>query len=531
MLRFFLSLFLIFSATFTFLPQFAAADSETWRYTVTVNKNYLKSKNKKFRSERIRQTFQNHGMKSTEIGQNLYSLKLDYATSLPNFVDEVVTKEHFAEYDAKEINSDLPVTSAATLASFSACPSTPYAVQCNGFTNDTIGPWTLNPSTGMSVNEAWKNSPNSHGENVIVAILSTGANFNHTDLLNTFWTDPLTTFALGESSHGFDAYATTTVPANLNDTEGTGTALAGIIAAKANNNTGTVGIAYNAKIMVVKAALQGSLNRDKVLNSLKYVLKKKKEAGNNIRVLLIPNFFLGYSPGYDPEFVDVATQLNAQGVLIVSTAPALNSGANMSIDGGYGGYTYFPTNFQTGNIFNSSSYRIGDNNATIAVTSYSTGQNYGANTIHVSSPGEYIYTTKVDGSYTYYSGIAMSAGTAAGAAALLFSKVPTLTPSQVINALKNNTRQYASPSPFAGKSISQGALDVGLAMNFVAPPVVIPGDYNRNGCVDLADYIIWRKFQNQSVTAGTLADGNNDGLVNQTDYNIWRSNSGSGCTL
>jgi cyclophilin family peptidyl-prolyl cis-trans isomerase len=56
---------------------------------------------------------------------------------------------------------------------------------------------------------------------------------------------------------------------------------------------------------------------------------------------------------------------------------------------------------------------------------------------------------------------------------------------------------------------------------------VVGGDYNRNGVVDAADYILWRKTRNTSVTAGTGADGNSDGLVNDSDYAVWRTNFGS----
>jgi len=50
-------------------------------------------------------------------------------------------------------------------------------------------------------------------------------------------------------------------------------------------------------------------------------------------------------------------------------------------------------------------------------------------------------------------------------------------------------------------------------------------DYNDNGAVDAADYVIWRKTLNQSG-AGLAADGNNDGIVDQDDYDLWRIHFG-----
>jgi hypothetical protein len=54
----------------------------------------------------------------------------------------------------------------------------------------------------------------------------------------------------------------------------------------------------------------------------------------------------------------------------------------------------------------------------------------------------------------------------------------------------------------------------------------LPGDYNSNGVVDAADYVVWRDTLNQSVSNGSGADGNSDGIVNQLDFDIWRSHFG-----
>lgn len=53
------------------------------------------------------------------------------------------------------------------------------------------------------------------------------------------------------------------------------------------------------------------------------------------------------------------------------------------------------------------------------------------------------------------------------------------------------------------------------------------GDFNGNGLVDGADFVVWRKNNGQSVPRMTLGDANGDGLVNQTDYAIWHSQFGT----
>jgi hypothetical protein len=52
----------------------------------------------------------------------------------------------------------------------------------------------------------------------------------------------------------------------------------------------------------------------------------------------------------------------------------------------------------------------------------------------------------------------------------------------------------------------------------------VPGDYNRNGSVDAADYVMWR----DELADGGLgyADGNQDGTVDTADYDIWKANFG-----
>jgi hypothetical protein len=48
----------------------------------------------------------------------------------------------------------------------------------------------------------------------------------------------------------------------------------------------------------------------------------------------------------------------------------------------------------------------------------------------------------------------------------------------------------------------------------------IAGDYNKNGIVDAADYVVWRKMYLQSGS-GLAADGNADGQVDDYDYDVW----------
>src|SRR4029079_8361325 len=58
----------------------------------------------------------------------------------------------------------------------------------------------------------------------------------------------------------------------------------------------------------------------------------------------------------------------------------------------------------------------------------------------------------------------------------------------------------------------------------VAP--ALPGDYNRNGTVDAADYVVWRNTLGTSRPNYSGADGNGNGVVDQNDHAIWRAHFG-----
>jgi cyclophilin family peptidyl-prolyl cis-trans isomerase len=81
-------------------------------------------------------------------------------------------------------------------------------------------------------------------------------------------------------------------------------------------------------------------------------------------------------------------------------------------------------------------------------------------------------------------------------------------------------------------SLSLGMLSPGLVWDYRRTPTAITlsvalADFNRDGVADAADYVLWRKYNNTSVTAWTGADANGDGLVNNADLDVWRANLGN----
>jgi len=80
----------------------------------------------------------------------------------------------------------------------------------------------------------------------------------------------------------------------------------------------------------------------------------------------------------------------------------------------------------------------------------------------------------------------------------------------------------------SGYSVNYGTGSNSQVTLNLTGPVGVPGDYNGNGIVDGADYVVWRK--NQGLMSGgtpSTGDGNGDGAVNIADYQFWRARFGN----
>ena len=111
---------------------------------------------------------------------------------------------------------------------------------------------------------------------VVIAIIDTGVDYNHQDLRNNIWVNPAEIPDNGidddgngyiDDIHGWDCVGDDNDPM---DDNGHGTHVAGIAAAE-NNKLGTVGIAYNCKIMALKAGnSSGYFNNSDIAEAIQY---------------------------------------------------------------------------------------------------------------------------------------------------------------------------------------------------------------------------------------------------------------------
>lgn len=121
---------------------------------------------------------------------------------------------------------------------------------------------------------------------VIVAVIDSGVDYDHVDLEQNMWVNSgeIPDNNIDDDGNGYvdDYYGVNIVTGkgNGDDDNGHGTHVAGIIAAQ-NNNLGVVGIAYNVKIMTVKAAMaSGTLNQSDIAKAILYAYDMGAEVIN-----------------------------------------------------------------------------------------------------------------------------------------------------------------------------------------------------------------------------------------------------------
>jgi PEP-CTERM motif len=100
-------------------------------------------------------------------------------------------------------------------------------------------------------------------------------------------------------------------------------------------------------------------------------------------------------------------------------------------------------------------------------------------------------------------------------------------------AFANKNTGSASRNTITANGLAGGAPRVfQIALYGAVAAAGVTGDYNNNGVVDAADYVVWRKNLGQSVT---IPNDPTPGTVTQSDYDYWAAHfsatSGAGAGL
>lgn len=216
---------------------------------------------------------------------------------------------------------------------------------------------TNNPGVSgrdMNVEYAWNSITDC--SSVIVAVLDTGINYNHSDLAANMWNGGAT-----YPNHGYNFIEGNNNPM---DSNGHGTHVAGTIGAVGNNGTGSTGVCWKAKLMAVRVlGTAGSGTSADIMNGINFAVD------NGAKII---NLSLGSSE-YDQLTSDAITNALINNVVVVAAAG--NDGANND----NGSTPIYPCNYAQENVV-----CVAALTQNYSLASFS---NYGSINVDVGAPG------------------------------------------------------------------------------------------------------------------------------------------------
>jgi hypothetical protein len=279
--------------------------------------------------------------------------------------------------------------------------------------------WHLKAGSGINAVDAWDLTTGD--SQLVVAVIDTGIDYSHGDLVDNIWQNPGETAADGidNDGNGYIDDIRGINPADDSvdpmDDDGHGTIVAGIIAASGNNGKGITGINWQLKLLPCRFMdVNGSGFVSDAIKCLDYVLDLKLNHGINI---VASNNSWG-SGSFSQALYNAVAEHNAAGILFVASAGNDNSQAK-----------FYPAAFDLPNVISIAAH---DEQGVKGDFS-----NYGRDWVDISAPGVAILsTTAVKGgpqnnAFVEASGTSMAAPMVSGVAALLKAAEPALTMQQL----------------------------------------------------------------------------------------------------
>lgn len=277
------------------------------------------------------------------------------------------------------------------------------------------GQSTGTPDADVDAPEAWDVATGS--SNTVVAVIDTGVDYNHPDLVGNIWTNPgeVSGDGIDNDGNGFvddiHGYDFANNDGNPLDDHSHGTHVAGTIGAVGNNGLGVTGAAWNVRIMAVKFLnASGSGTTANAIRALNYAVLMGAHVSNN-------SYGGSSASDADPLFLQAIRNAAAFGHIFV--AGAGNSGLDNDAT------AFYPASFDADNII---SVAATDRNDQLAGFS-----NFGAASVDIAAPGVDILSTLPNGAYGLNSGTSMASPHVAGVVALVRSLHPDWTYRQVID--------------------------------------------------------------------------------------------------
>lgn len=325
----------------------------------------------------------------------------------------------------------------------------------------------------IGTREAWKIT---HGSSdMIVAVIDTGVDYTHEDLLPNIWrnTREIPDNGIDDDNNGYiddvigwDFASNDNKPFDLTvppldilfkgGNAGHGTHCAGNVAARGDNGLGISGVAPNVKIMPLRFITEkGQGTTADAIRAIRYAVD------NGAKVMSNSWGSEGEDPSEGAEnraLRDAVQYGQDKGVLFIAAAG--NGHKGVGYDNDTDKAPSYPSSYDHDIIISVAALDRNDN-----LGSFS---NWGVRTVDIGAPGVAVYSTMVQNQYSdividklgfkaTWDGTSMATPHVAGAAALYWSAHPTKTWQEVKAAIIGSAKKINAMS---NKSVSGGKLDV-----------------------------------------------------------------------
>jgi hypothetical protein len=321
--------------------------------------------------------------------------------------------------------------------------------------------------------EAWGLTTGS--SDVVVFVIGTGIDYTHPDLAANIWTNPGEVAGNGidddgngyvDDIHGWDAYGDDGDPMEFGN--GTGTHMAGIIGAVANNGIGMAGVNQNVKIGAIKVLSDdgASGNNSQVIKALEYLNTLRQQGVN---VVAAVHGYGGAMPAEHvrellagPDGMDPILHFNRSGEFeYVQTGSG-----GFSNDDTVNRMPFYPASYDVDNMVS-----VAPSDRNDAVPAWA---NWGATSVDLAAPGIDVLSTALNHGYASSSNSNAAAAYAAGAAALIAAQHPGMRAETIKAALMDGTDFIGNIGANASRpTATNGRLNAYKSLTNLAPADVV----------------------------------------------------------
>ena len=345
--------------------------------------------------------------------------------------------------------------------------------------------------------EAWDNTIGS--SDVTIAVIDTGVDYNHEDLVANIWTNPseIPNNGIDDDNNGFvDDVRGWDFANNDNDPmddQGHGTHVSGTIGAVGNNGKGVAGVNWKVRIIPIKfLSSAGSGTIDGAVKSINYAILMGAD--------IMSNSWGG--TGFSQALLDAIKAANDADILFVAAAG--NDGFDNDVD------PVYPASYDVPNVVSVAATDKSDDLADFS--------DYGRTSVDLGAPGVGIISTVPTGTcalcnqggYRTLSGTSMATPHVSGVAALIKSRFSKL------NADKTKSRLLFSVDridSLDGITVSGGRLN---ALNSLESDNIPPTAVTDLNVLE---------FKVQSAVLEWTSTGDDASSGTASAYDLRRSNS------